>query len=447
MGLLLLFTHALPEGAVRARQTDLDRHLLPSSSCSLVCLCFFFFFFLRESLRPFAVGARQGRCCCGALLTLQRPVRQQQQEARSKKQEATSKRQTEMDARDKEIQMLKNQNIELQKEIVRLMKRCHNAYQRQDEGIQSTVEKSRTKEKRIKALNHRIEELNALLTRSEETINTLTTHLTDLRQEKEGLERQLVAAREAQTNSQTTIVTLYSNVRDLTQQLETLRTQCSTLPTLSQEMGRACSRAVESVESSGRLQATLVRLYEAEAKKRKTLFDEVQTLRGNFRVFCRVRPLISREASNAESTVVSVSSVVSGLESDLPLGFKINETLVAVEGMRESSNPNKTSNRMVKGCFEFERAFGPSSSQATVFEELCPLITSVVDGQNCCILAYGQTGSGKTHTMVYLPSFLPFSFGLSLTLFSHDRVSLFALYGCLAARNGGRSRNQSTRPE
>lgn len=34
-----------------------------------------------------------------------------------------------------------------------------------------------------------------------------------------------------------------------------------------------------------------------------------------------------------------------------------------------------------------------------VFEDVDPLILSVLDGYNLCIFAYGQTGSGKTHTM------------------------------------------------
>lgn len=34
-----------------------------------------------------------------------------------------------------------------------------------------------------------------------------------------------------------------------------------------------------------------------------------------------------------------------------------------------------------------------------VFEDTEPLITSVLDGYNVCILAYGQTGAGKTYTM------------------------------------------------
>lgn len=38
-------------------------------------------------------------------------------------------------------------------------------------------------------------------------------------------------------------------------------------------------------------------------------------------------------------------------------------------------------------------------SWVQVFDEVCGLVTSVLDGFNVCIMAYGQTGSGKTHTM------------------------------------------------
>ena len=34
-----------------------------------------------------------------------------------------------------------------------------------------------------------------------------------------------------------------------------------------------------------------------------------------------------------------------------------------------------------------------------MFSEVCPLVTSVMDGYHASIIAYGQTGSGKTFTM------------------------------------------------
>ncbi|XP_042189058.1 kinesin-like protein KIF25 [Callorhinchus milii] len=61
---------------------------------------------------------------------------------------------------------------------------------------------------------------------------------------------------------------------------------------------------------------------------------------------------------------------------------------------------NRPSQPAVNKFFEFERVFGPDDSQKSVFQEVCPLLISLLDGYNVCIMAYGQTGSGKTHTML-----------------------------------------------
>lgn len=49
---------------------------------------------------------------------------------------------------------------------------------------------------------------------------------------------------------------------------------------------------------------------------------------------------------------------------------------------------------------EFDKCYGPDSTQEKVFEDTKPTILSCVDGYNVCIMAYGQTGSGKTFTMM-----------------------------------------------
>lgn len=41
-----------------------------------------------------------------------------------------------------------------------------------------------------------------------------------------------------------------------------------------------------------------------------------------------------------------------------------------------------------------------SSTQQNLFDETVrPLVSSVLEGYNCCVFAYGQTGTGKTFTM------------------------------------------------
>ncbi|XP_069930675.1 kinesin-like protein KIF25 isoform X2 [Oryctolagus cuniculus] len=56
------------------------------------------------------------------------------------------------------------------------------------------------------------------------------------------------------------------------------------------------------------------------------------------------------------------------------------------------------------GCRTLARpsplVYGPAESQREVFEDVRPLLTSLLDGYNMCIMAYGQTGSGKSYTML-----------------------------------------------
>eukprot|EP00928_Gymnodinium_smaydae_P011409 TRINITY_DN14213_c0_g1_i1.p1 TRINITY_DN14213_c0_g1~~TRINITY_DN14213_c0_g1_i1.p1 ORF type:complete len:1130 (+),score=282.00 TRINITY_DN14213_c0_g1_i1:270-3392(+) len=57
--------------------------------------------------------------------------------------------------------------------------------------------------------------------------------------------------------------------------------------------------------------------------------------------------------------------------------------------------------QMYETSFGCDEAFGPESSQATVFERAAaPICDAVLQGYNGAVIAYGQTGSGKTYTMV-----------------------------------------------
>lgn len=111
--------------------------------------------------------------------------------------------------------------------------------------------------------------------------------------------------------------------------------------------------------------------YRAEVQRRKLLFNQLQELRGNIRVFLRAR----RD---------DVATNVLSFPTDI-------EVMV----------PNLHNERIM---WEFDRVFGTTSTQEEIFEHVQPVIMSCVDGYNVCLMAYGQTGSGKTYTMYGPPS-------------------------------------------
>ncbi|KAK8532598.1 hypothetical protein V6N12_054034 [Hibiscus sabdariffa] len=114
--------------------------------------------------------------------------------------------------------------------------------------------------------------------------------------------------------------------------------------------------------------------YHRVLEENRKLYNQVQDLKGNIRVYGRVRPFLSGK-----------SSYLSILDSIEDGNITIN-----------------ISSKNGKGCksFTFNKVFGQSTTQAEVFSDMQPLIRSVLDGYNVCIFAYGQTGSGKTYTMV-----------------------------------------------
>lgn len=98
-------------------------------------------------------------------------------------------------------------------------------------------------------------------------------------------------------------------------------------------------------------------------------------LKGNIRVFCRVRPPLQSELDRA-----------------LCNWNHIDETSLELVKMEPGG-------KILKNEFSFDNVFHQFSTQDDIFQNVSPLIQSAFDGFNVCIFAYGQTGSGKTYTM------------------------------------------------
>ncbi|XP_022626146.1 kinesin-like protein KIF25 isoform X1 [Seriola dumerili] len=211
--------------------------------------------------------------------------------------------------------------------------------------------------------------------------------------------------RDAQNITRSALTKLLSEVQAVKQDLSEVFAVYVSFATELEEQSKQLMGKVEQVSSSlnshcgdeiQNLQAHVAGLERsleeekekcrAERQRRKELHNTLVELRGNIRVHCRVRPVLPFDH-------IQSSTSGSGPASSEEVVYAISDDTVMVNGL-------KTGMPMQNKMFEFERVHGPEDSQDAVFEEVKPLLTSLLDGYNVCIMAYGQTGSGKTHTMM-----------------------------------------------
>lgn len=182
--------------------------------------------------------------------------------------------------------------------------------------------------------------------RAQERVSEVQSEARALRQEVLALRREIVEA--------------HGEMRSV---LEAL------VPALGKEVG-ALAAAMD--------QSRVMDSYRREINERRALHEQLQELRGNIRVYARVRPMSPSE-----------------LAADVP-GYA-GGPAVRVTGRNALTVHNYITKR--HSSFQFNGVFGPEASNEDVFEDARPLMTSVLDGYHVCLIAYGPTGTGKTHTM------------------------------------------------
>ncbi|XP_078268144.1 kinesin-like protein KIFC1 [Rhinoraja longicauda] len=195
-----------------------------------------------------------------------------------------------------------------------------------------------------------------------------------------------------------------AQIRSLTAEVEELSTALkgtkSTLVRTEQELEQKTICAEEQRKLIGsqeaKLQCVAEKLQRVEEKlqraeetiangeqERRRLHNTVQELKGNIRVFCRVRPFLDSES---QCDMMHIQFQPS------------DEKVVTLVKTQESHTGNNRKD-VSKSDFSFDRVFQPVAKQEEVFEDISQLVQSALDGYNVCIFAYGQTGSGKTYTM------------------------------------------------
>ncbi|OXB53504.1 hypothetical protein ASZ78_003403 [Callipepla squamata] len=228
------------------------------------------------------------------------------------------------------------------------------------------------------------------------TRRTLSTELEKQRQESEQRGRELEELREESRELAARLETTEAQLQQSKAALAQSESEATELRLRAESQARRLREqeelyGVEVAELRARTQSQSQRLREQEERQhalemeRRRLHNAVQELKGNIRVFCRVRPLLAAEEGTQK-----------GMEH-LRFPPQDNKTLVLLR--EEESHIGRERKDDVKYDFSFDRVFPPSASQEEVFEEISMLVQSALDGYHVCIFAYGQTGSGKTYTM------------------------------------------------
>ncbi|XP_058849811.1 kinesin-like protein KIFC3 isoform X3 [Acipenser ruthenus] len=175
------------------------------------------------------------------------------------------------------------------------------------------------------------------------------------------------------------LLTLQPALRTLTCDYNCLKRQVQDFPFLLEKaIGEAKQEICQVIGEVSTTNQDLLSKYKREMMLRKKCHNELVKLKGNIRVFCRVRPLAKEDGDGPDSKNV----VTFDPEDD------------ALMNIWHKGKPI---------AFELDKVFPPQATQGDVFQEVQSLITSCIDGYNVCIFAYGQTGSGKTYTMEGIP--------------------------------------------
>eukprot|EP00440_Ansanella_granifera_P063333 gb/GFBE01068674.1/.p1 GENE.gb/GFBE01068674.1/~~gb/GFBE01068674.1/.p1 ORF type:complete len:794 (+),score=111.61 gb/GFBE01068674.1/:1-2382(+) len=135
------------------------------------------------------------------------------------------------------------------------------------------------------------------------------------------------------------------------------------LPQLKEARDRCASALAEGRAA----QLPEAELTTAETHRRR-LHNAFQDMKGQLRVYCRVRPLLSAERKRGETEALRV------LGSD------------------------RLEVKTTGAVFDFDGVFAPGS-QEDIFEDCRDAAQSAIDGHNVAVFSYGQTGAGKTYTM------------------------------------------------
>ncbi|RDW90279.1 putative kinesin family protein (KlpA) [Aspergillus mulundensis] len=245
---------------------------------------------------------------------------------------------------------------------------------------------------RLREMNklHSQTALDAQLSQIEldKTMKELAATRDDLQSVRAELDRE----RKNTNNLRHNLDTATSNSVTLESTISALKARIEFLESGREEQSEAFERLNQQMMDAMAETNTAKEKLRREETLRRKLHNQVQELKGNIRVFCRVRPTLGNEGVSDAAQFTYPDETEDSKEINI-IGPEEKSTLGTVT--RKNHN------------FSFDHVFGPSAQNGDVFDEISQLVQSALDGYNVCIFCYGQTGSGKTHTMSSLDGMIP----------------------------------------
>ena len=352
------------------------------------------------------------------LETTKREYKQQCSQMESQTMTEKTKWEEQWKNEEEDMAKLSKENDQFNLEVSALRKeldKTKKAYEQQCLQMQSQTTLATTGlESRLKELEQERKDANTAKTSLEERVNELEKMGKEAHTAKEALEEKLKELQEMEKETKSVNTSLEGKIQELEDNLVNWKNKVKEMDEVSESKQQIWSQKEVSykrfidyqsqtleelrlysssikqeilkvqesyTEQFSQLGNKLIELsnaaenYHAVLTENRKLFNELQELKGNIRVFCRVRPFLPGQG--APKTVVEYV----GEDGELVV---TNPTKPGKDGLRK---------------FRFNKVYSPAATQADVFTDIKPLVRSVLDGFNVCIFAYGQTGSGKTYTM------------------------------------------------
>ncbi|KAG2569031.1 hypothetical protein PVAP13_7NG367400 [Panicum virgatum] len=268
-------------------------------------------------------------------------------------------------------------------ETMAALRECHNSMSSQLESSRASQQEAiRVKEELRKEVECRRAESKQVRDDRDHAVAQLNSLNIELATCKEQFGR---ASKECECMS-TKVSALEETCNTQQEQIQTLQKQ---LAVATDKLKLADVTAIEAMtgyeEQKEKIKYLEDRLAHAESQivegdeLRKKLHNTILELKGNIRVFCRVRPLLRFDGDSNGPEGASISFPTS-----------VESAGRAIDLMNQGQ----------KLSFSYDKVFDHNASQEDVFVEISQLVQSALDGYKVCIFAYGQTGSGKTYTMM-----------------------------------------------